>query len=66
MTADSFTLAAAQGELVSHDKTATLEKTCRWIERAGDAGADLVALSQTDFPGIRTGGAVSRSPGGRS
>ena len=36
MPAESFTLAAAQIEPVYHDKEATLEKTCRYIETAGD------------------------------
>jgi len=49
--AESFTLAAAQIEPVYHDKEATLDKTCRYIERAGDAGADLVVFPETYFPG---------------
>ena len=51
MLPDSFTLAAAQVEPVYHDKEATLDKTCRWIERAGDADADLVVFPETYFPG---------------
>lgn len=50
-TKETFTLAAAQAEPVYHDKEATLDKTCRWIERAGDAGADVVAFPETFFPG---------------
>ncbi|MFB6084795.1 MAG: carbon-nitrogen hydrolase family protein [Halorientalis sp.] len=51
MRAESFTLAAAQVEPVYHDKEATLDKTCRYIERAGDEGADLVVFPETYFPG---------------
>lgn len=51
MSAESFTLAAAQAEPVYHDKEATLDKTCRWIKRAGDEGADLVVFPETYFPG---------------
>ena len=51
MPTESFTLAAAQVEPVYHDKEGTLEKTCRWIEKAGDAGADLVVFPETYFPG---------------
>lgn len=51
MSAESFTLAAAQAEPVYHDKEATLDKTCRWIKRAGDEGADLVVFPESYFPG---------------
>ncbi len=51
MPAETFTLAAAQVEPVYHDKEGTLDRTCRWIERAGDAGADLVVFPETYFPG---------------
>ncbi|MFC7046817.1 carbon-nitrogen hydrolase family protein [Halobacteriaceae archaeon GCM10025711] len=51
MVAESFTLAAAQVEPVYHDKEATLDKTCRWIQHAGEAGADLVVFPETYFPG---------------
>lgn len=51
MPAESFTLAAAQIEPVYHDKAATLDKTCRYIEKAGDEGADLVVFPETYFPG---------------
>ena len=51
MLAESFTLAAAQIEPVYHDKEGTLDKTCRWIAKAGDAGADLVVFPETYFPG---------------
>jgi nitrilase len=51
MSAESFMLAAAQVEPVYHDKEGTLDKTCRWIERAGDEGADLVVFPETYFPG---------------
>ena len=51
MPAESFTLAAAQIEPVYHDKEATLDKTCRYIEKAGDEGADLVVFPETYFPG---------------
>ncbi|WP_254545910.1 carbon-nitrogen hydrolase family protein [Halomarina pelagica] len=51
MVAESFVLAAAQVEPEYHDKEGTLDKTCRWIERAGDAGADLVVFPETYFPG---------------
>jgi amidase/nitrilase len=48
---ESFTLAAAQVEPVYHDKEGTQDRTCRWIERAGDADADLVVFPETYFPG---------------
>jgi nitrilase len=49
--AESFTLAAAQVQPVYHDKEATIEKACDWVERAADAGADLVAFPETFVPG---------------
>ena len=51
MPAESFTLAAAQFEPAYHDKEGTLEKTCRYVERAGREGADLVVFPETYFPG---------------
>ena len=51
MLPESFTLAAAQVGPVYHDKEGTLDKTCRWIERAGDEGADLVVFPETYFSG---------------
>ncbi|WP_049901365.1 nitrilase-related carbon-nitrogen hydrolase [Halococcus agarilyticus] len=51
MPAETFTLAAAQVEPVYHDKEATLDRTCEWIERAGREGADLVVFPETYFPG---------------
>jgi len=51
MDEESFTLAAAQVEPVYHDKEGTLDKTCRYIEKAGAAGADLVVFPETYFPG---------------
>ena len=51
MSTETFTLAAAQVEPVYHDKEGTLDRTCEWIERAGDAGADLVVFPETYFPG---------------
>lgn len=51
MSAESFRLAAAQVEPIYHDKEATLDKTCRWIEKAGHEGADLVVFPETYFPG---------------
>lgn len=51
MPAETFTLAAAQAEPVYHDKEATLDETCEWIERAGREGADLVVFPETYFPG---------------
>ncbi len=51
MPAETFTLAAAQVEPVYHDKEGTLDRTCEWIKRAGDAGADLVVFPETYFPG---------------
>lgn len=51
MVSESFTLAAAQVEPEYHDKEGTLDKTCRWIRRAGDEGADLVVFPETYFPG---------------
>ncbi|WP_435156860.1 carbon-nitrogen hydrolase family protein [Haladaptatus sp. DFWS20] len=51
MGTDSLTLAAAQVEPVYHDKEATLDKACEWIERAGDEDVDIVAFPETFFPG---------------
>jgi nitrilase len=51
MSSESFTLGAAQVEPVYHDKEGTLDKTCSWIEQAGEAGADLVVFPETYFPG---------------
>ena len=51
MPNETFTLAAAQVEPVYHDKEATLDKTCRWIEKAGAKGADLLVFPETYFPG---------------
>jgi amidase/nitrilase len=51
MPAETFTLAAAQVEPVYHDKEGTLDRTCRWVERAGREGADLVVFPETYFPG---------------
>ncbi|MFC4551487.1 MULTISPECIES: carbon-nitrogen hydrolase family protein [Halorussus] len=49
--AESFTVGAAQVEPVYHDKEATLDKTCRWIERAGREDVDLLVFPETYFPG---------------
>ncbi|WP_435178946.1 carbon-nitrogen hydrolase family protein [Halorussus sp. AFM4] len=51
MPAESFTLAAAQVEPVYHDKEATLDRTCEWIERAGEQDVDLLVFPETYFPG---------------
>ena len=51
MPAESFTLGAAQIEPVYHDKEGTLDKTCRYIEQAGDEGVDLLVFPETYFPG---------------
>lgn len=51
MSRESFTLGAAQIEPIYHDKEGTLDKTCRWIERAGDQGVDLLVFPETYFPG---------------
>jgi amidase/nitrilase len=51
MSAETFTLAAAQVEPVYHDKEGTLDRTCEWIAKAGAAGADLVVFPETYFPG---------------
>ena len=51
MPAETFTLAAAQVEPVYHDKEGTLDRTCRWVERAGREGVDLVVFPETYFPG---------------
>lgn len=51
MLAESFTLAAAQVEPVYHDKEGTLDKTCRYIEKAGSEDVDLVVFPETYFPG---------------
>lgn len=47
----SFTLAAAQIEPRYYDKEGTVDKACRWIEKAGDAGADLVVFPEAYVPG---------------
>ncbi len=51
VTAETFTLAAAQAQPVYHDKEATIAVACRWVERAADAGADLVVFPETFVPG---------------
>ncbi|WP_224446985.1 carbon-nitrogen hydrolase family protein [Haloprofundus salilacus] len=51
MPREEFTLGAAQIEPVYHDKEGTLEKTCRWIERAGREDVDLLVFPETYFPG---------------
>lgn len=51
MLAESFTLAAAQVEPIYHDKEGTLDKTCRYIEKAGSEDVDLVVFPETYFPG---------------
>ena len=51
VSAESFTLAAAQIEPGYHDKAGTLDKTRRYIKQAGDADADLVVFPETYFPG---------------
>lgn len=51
MLSESFTLAAAQVEPVYHDKEGTLDKTCTWIERAGEHDVDVVVFPETYFPG---------------
>jgi amidase/nitrilase len=51
MLPESFTLAAAQVQPVYHDLEATVDRTCRWIEDAADAGADLVVFPETYVPG---------------
>ncbi|ELY43825.1 carbon-nitrogen hydrolase family protein [Natronorubrum sulfidifaciens] len=51
MVAEQFTAAAAQVEPVYHDKEATLDKTCRWIETAGTQDVDVVVFPETFFPG---------------
>jgi len=51
MSSETFALAAAQVEPVYHDKEGTLDKTCRWVERAGTEGVDLVVFPETYFPG---------------
>ena len=49
--AETFTLGAAQIEPEYHDAEGTLDKTCRWIERAGDRGVDVLVFPETYFPG---------------
>lgn len=51
MPAESFTAAAAQIAPVYHDKEETIDKTCRYIERAGDAGVDIVVFPEAHVPG---------------
>lgn len=51
MPAETFTLAAAQVQPTFHDKEATLETACQWVERAASEGADLVAFPETFVPG---------------
>lgn len=48
---ESVTLAAAQIEPIYHDKEGTVDKTCRWIEKAGREGADLVVFPEAHVPG---------------
>jgi amidase/nitrilase len=51
MQSDVFTLAAAQVQPVFHDKEATLEVACKWVEQAASEGVDLVAFPETFVPG---------------
>lgn len=51
MVAEQFTAAAAQVEPVYHDKDATLDKTCRWIEKAAAEDVDVLVFPETYFPG---------------
>ncbi|MFC4356460.1 carbon-nitrogen hydrolase family protein [Halobium salinum] len=51
MPRESFTLGAAQVEPVYHDKAATLDLTCSYIEEAGREDVDLLAFPETFFPG---------------
>lgn len=48
---ESFTLAAARVEPIYHDNAGTLDETCRYIEKAGDEGTDLVVFPEMYFPG---------------
>lgn len=51
MVAERFVAGAAQIEPVYHDKEGTLDKTCRWIEKAGERGVDVLVFPETYFPG---------------
>lgn len=51
MVTESFTLAAAQVAPDYYDRAGTLDLACRWIERAGREGVDLVVFPEAFVPG---------------
>lgn len=49
---EPITLAAAQATPAYHDREATVDVTCEWIERAGRADVDLLVFPETFVPGF--------------
>jgi amidase/nitrilase len=52
MTLEEFKAAAAQIEPEYHDKEGTVDKTCKWIDRAGAEDVDLVVFPEAHIPGF--------------
>ncbi len=48
---ENFKVAVAQIEPVYHDKEGTVEKTCKWIEKAGKKNIDLLVFPEAHIPG---------------
>ena len=44
-------LAAAQTSPVYHDKKATIDKACQWIQTAGEENVDVIVFPETFIPG---------------
>jgi amidase/nitrilase len=52
MPTESFRVAAAQVEPVYHNKEATVDKTCEWIQEAGSKDVDIVVFPEAHVPGF--------------
>lgn len=51
MVKEQFKAGAAQIEPVYHDKEATIDKACTWIEKAGNQDVDILVFPETFVPG---------------
>lgn len=51
MVAEQFKAGAAQIEPVYHDKEATIDKACTYIEKAGQQDVDILVFPETFVPG---------------